>query len=205
MATDLGAQTAPEGISWPKQESDFDRDVWISYASRLKSPWSVSASKLQQATTIDPGLAQPASVQTVVANHQVVASPPPIFVDQPWRENFIILARWSGRVTELFNDRFFAALSDDVDPSNADEEAEIPIEEVSEIDRGLIKAGALFYWSIGYRIRPSGQRSRESMIRFRRLPSWSSEEIERARNRVKASKLRTEDAEPARGSDATKP
>jgi hypothetical protein len=62
-----------------------------------------------------------------------------------------------------------------------DEEAEFPMEEVSDADRSFIMPGAVFYWNIGYIDNISGQRTRASVIRFRRLPVWRPEELERAK------------------------
>ena len=43
-------------------------------------------------------------------------------------------------------------------------------------DLDLLEPGAVFYWNIGYRDRPSG-RERISTIRFRRLPVWTADEL----------------------------
>jgi hypothetical protein len=89
-------------------------------------------------------------------------------------------------------------LNDELDPNSPEEEAEIPMDEVSAMDLDLVRPGALFYWSIGYRGHASGQRSRESLIRFRRLPRWSMEEVEHAQRRIENSQLRIESAQSAR-------
>jgi hypothetical protein len=94
-------------------------------------------------------------------------------------DDFVPLQKWEGFVIDVMEDTFTVRLSD-LTRNNAEEVAEIPKEEVSEEDRVLIKAGALFYWNIGYLDRPSG-RQRSSMIRFRRLPIWGKEELEKAR------------------------
>jgi hypothetical protein len=65
-----------------------------------------------------------------------------------------------------------------------DEEAEIPLEEISEEDQALVQPGAIFYWSIGYLDSRGGQRIRASVIRFRRLPAWTTEELQAARRKA---------------------
>lgn len=92
-------------------------------------------------------------------------------------DRFKLLQKWEGTVSRCTETEFTAVLREKGEP---DQEATFDVEEVPEGDRGLIVPGAIFHWSIGYRDR-RGQRTRESVIRFRRLPAWNKREIERAR------------------------
>jgi hypothetical protein len=83
-------------------------------------------------------------------------------------------------VIEISKDHIIAQLMDLNLPGN-EEIAEIPIEEISSSDHDLLREGAVFYWTIGYRDSTSGQRERISIIRFRRLPMWTEKEILRAK------------------------
>lgn len=105
----------------------------------------------------------------------------PIFFPDPspLREHLIALQKWEGYVTEVGNTTFWARIQVLLG-EGGDQEAEIFIEEISLEDRALIEPGAVFYWTIGYLDKPSG-RLRVSHIRFRRLPVWSEQEIEAAR------------------------
>jgi len=96
------------------------------------------------------------------------------------KDNFISLQKWEGAVLEIKKDSFIALLID-LTKESPDETAEIPLEEVSEDDRNLLKEGSVFYWNIGYLNKICGQRERISLIRFRRLPLWSKEEIDAAK------------------------
>ena len=89
---------------------------------------------------------------------------------------FISLQKWEGSVIAVKNDSFLAKLVD-MNNEAVDEEADILISEVSEDDLPLVVPGAIFYWTIGYYVAKSRQRKRESVIRFRRLPEWKTEEI----------------------------
>lgn len=89
---------------------------------------------------------------------------------------FITLQKWEGYVTQVGTETFWVRLTD-LTGSAPDEEAEIALSEVSPGDRPLVADGAVFYWMIGYRDDRSGQRHRESLIRFRRLPAWTSQEM----------------------------
>lgn len=92
-----------------------------------------------------------------------------------------VLQRWEGVVIWINKDSFGSRLKDLTDPQREEELVEFSIDEISENDDNLLQVGAVFYWSISYRIEPSGQKRRESTIRFRRLPVWNSSEIEKAK------------------------
>jgi hypothetical protein len=92
----------------------------------------------------------------------------------------VSLQKWQGYVLGV-TDIFLYVRLVDLNRVGIDEETEIPIEEISEDDKELIKPGAIFYWNIGYLDSYGGQRSRVSVIRFQRLPSWSREEIDAAK------------------------
>ena len=88
--------------------------------------------------------------------------------------------RWEGVVLEVADGTFRARLVD-LDRHAPDEDAEIYWSEVSDEDKDLVEPGAVFYWSIGYYTDRMGQRVRRSLIRFRRLPTWTERELEDAR------------------------
>jgi hypothetical protein len=96
----------------------------------------------------------------------------------PIRETFQAMQKWEGHVIEVGPDTFWARLVR-ILGEGPDQEAEIFIEEIDRDDRSLIEPGAVFYWSIGYFDRPSG-RQRTSVLRFRRLPSWTTQDLMRA-------------------------
>jgi hypothetical protein len=92
---------------------------------------------------------------------------------------FTSLQAWEGIVLEVMPDSFWARLLD-LTNTGADEEAELPMNEISDDDKPLVRPGAIFYWDIGYHTSYSGQRMRSSLIRFRRLPAWTQREIDAA-------------------------
>jgi hypothetical protein len=197
MTTILAVNESEESAGGPLvRQDDGSTRVWLwrAYWRRVTDDAQEPPlnDPLQQIRAVETGLAQPFDAQTTSVATRRISAPPPKFEIPPWTENFIVLARWSGRVLEVGRAGVVAALTNDLDPSAPEEEADIPLEEISEVDRSLVTPGALFLWSIGYRIHASGQRSRESVVLFRRLPRWSPEEIERARQRVSGSKLRIE-------------
>ena len=94
------------------------------------------------------------------------------------RISFQLLQKWEGFVLEVGVESFSARLKD-LTGDNTESEADIPIDELPEDEREYLMRGSIFYWTIGYRNRPSG-RIRESQIQFRRLPEWSKRELEKA-------------------------
>jgi hypothetical protein len=102
------------------------------------------------------------------------------FKAKPRHEFFTSLQAWEGIVMEVMADAFLARLID-LTNTGVDEEAEFPIEEISDEDIPLIKSGSIFYWDIGYHTNYSGQRTRISLVRFRRLPARTQREIDAAK------------------------
>jgi hypothetical protein len=108
--------------------------------------------------------------------------PPVVWVPiiPPTRDSFEVLQRFDGIVLSICDDSFVARLTDKTH-ERAEEEAEIPLAEITSGDRELVKLGAMFYWVIGYHREAHGQISRSSFIRFRRLPAWSDADVKRAK------------------------
>lgn len=109
----------------------------------------------------------------------------PIFPKPLSRRGYVIAAqRWEGTVEEIGRKSFTAFLSDL--ETGVRERTEIDFDEVSEFDLPLVTPGAVFYWTIGYRVHSSGQREGGSTIIFRRLPVWTKAELNRARSEAEA-------------------
>lgn len=89
--------------------------------------------------------------------------------------------KWEGYVTDFNNNTIFVKLTNLTNNSDG-EFAEIPIKEISPYDKDLLSIGAVFYWNIGYHDNESGQRTRVSIIRFRRLPKWCKKEFVEVEN-----------------------
>jgi hypothetical protein len=104
---------------------------------------------------------------------------PEKFKAKPRQDFFNSLQAWEGIVIEVMVDSFLARLID-LTNTGVDEEAEFSMNDISDDDKPLVKPGAIFYWDIGYHTSYSGQRTRSSLIRFRRLPAWTQQEIEAA-------------------------
>lgn len=96
-----------------------------------------------------------------------------------YTDTFITLQKFEGRVLSVGSQRFTVRLTNLSEPSAQEEEAELFIEEVWDDDKPLLRPGAEFYWSIGYERKAFGQRTRASIIRFKRLPIRTKESLQR--------------------------
>lgn len=99
---------------------------------------------------------------------------------KPLKGSFRLLQMWEGYVTDIDQTTFSAIISDKTNSELPDELVTLDIEEISPCDLALLQPGAVFYWSIRYADLPGRGRSKESKIRFRRLPTWTKKEIDRA-------------------------
>jgi hypothetical protein len=105
----------------------------------------------------------------------------PVFRKPPVpREFFYAIQRWEGYVITVGEETFVARLVD-LAGGLPEEEAEFYLDDVSDGDLELVRPGNVFYWSLGYRISATRQRSKVSLLRFRRLPRWSSRDVERVK------------------------
>jgi|RhiMetdeSRZDD1v2_1073273.scaffolds.fasta_scaffold21955_4 hypothetical protein len=144
----------------------------------IRTPTDSSAANLYETLTgqtIDLNGLNKASVDSAHQPKHIIS-----LKTEPRQSAFLSLQKWEGVVLEVLSDSFLTRLVD-LTRTGSDEEAALPLDEVSEEDRPLIRPGAIFYWNIGYHTSYSGQRTRTSIIRFRRLPTWTREEIEAAR------------------------
>lgn len=92
---------------------------------------------------------------------------------RPTRRTFIQTSTWEGSVIEVFATYFSAELIQFGTDETA--YAEFEMSDVAPSDRELCEPGGLFYWAVGYETRESGQRSRESVITFRRAGRGASD------------------------------
>ena len=117
-----------------------------------------------------------ASLQGQVVNEDVLVRLPSLRASK-WRVT--VLQQWIGHVEQVNADVFIAVLSDSTNPKNPPEEVELDRTEISPGDLPLLAPGATFYWSIGYRDTPGGQRERVSTVRFARQPRLSESTVTR--------------------------
>ena len=91
---------------------------------------------------------------------------------------FHALQEWEGYVTEINDTNFTANLIDlTVGESFEKEEADIPIDEISEEDALKMQVGSIFRWVIGYERSEAGTKKRVSHFVFRDLPAITKADL----------------------------
>jgi hypothetical protein len=111
---------------------------------------------------------------------------PPKPAKLPQRVTFFALQEWEGYVTSISRSHFTANLVNLTSGAvRADEEATIPLEELSEQDLRNLKVGSVFRWAVGYQYQPAGTKARISQIVIRQLPQWTRRELDEARREAK--------------------
>lgn len=98
--------------------------------------------------------------------------------------SFQLLQQWEGQVKQVTSESFVAIVSDLTNPSNAEEEVELGLEDVAPDDMRLLRPGSLFYWAVGYEDGRGVPRQRVSRIRFRRLPGLTTRDVARAKEKA---------------------
>jgi hypothetical protein len=89
------------------------------------------------------------------------------------------IGRWIGRVTSIESETFWAEVSDRDNPSDVNE-VEFLRADISPSDEKHLLEGAQFYWTVGFAMSVGRQRSRSSVLRFRRPRPWSRHELDTA-------------------------
>jgi hypothetical protein len=98
-----------------------------------------------------------------------------------------LLAEWNGCVTSVQSSGylFSATLTGIVGEGvkGEEEEATIPVSDVSEWDKDLLRPGNFFRLCVIHEVLPSGQPRRYTQVVFRRLPAYRQYDLDQAAER----------------------
>jgi len=145
-------------------------------------PFSSGFLIAQKAESLSESFSEPQAKDTVTGSNGHF---PPIVLPTPSQfvptSCFQVLQKWEGSIIGVSADECRVVVRNMSSPEAPEEEVTFSIQEISESDRGLAMPGAVFYWSVGYEDSLQGQRTRKSTIRFRRLPTWTEKELNKAR------------------------
>lgn len=122
------------------------------------------------------------SEETIIGQPYIVRSPRPLQALKSGAVQFTLLQKWEGVVLEA-NDESFTSRLIDSHGELPPQHATIPNDELSPEEQNQIAVGASFVWTIGYQ-HIGATRQRNSVIYFRRLPSWNQSEFDAARRRA---------------------
>ena len=102
----------------------------------------------------------------------------PLLPPRPPAATLHALQEWEGYVIEIDATDFTARLVDlTAGASHEEEEAVIPLAEISDDDAGRMRAGSIFRWVIGYERSAAGTKKRVSHIVFRDLPAITKADL----------------------------
>lgn len=88
---------------------------------------------------------------------------------------------YAGYVVEVGDETYTARVVDLGDKVQGEMQAEFWVKSVRQEDSELLRVGALFYWVIGYHEDSKGSQHYESLVCFCRKPSFTQQDIEKAR------------------------
>lgn len=166
---DIARQKSSEADPNIKKFETADRDWVVSYCDAYKNSEDIENNKILE-TSI--------SLEVKKEKDQPIIHFPPVHFREWRRGHFVSLRKWEGIVESLSKEGFIAKLKD-VDREVPDERVEIDFDELTNVDeRPLVKTGAIFSWTMGYSVTPSGTRKRQAILIFRRMPVWTEDDIE---------------------------
>lgn len=97
---------------------------------------------------------------------------------EPERGRFHALQEWEGYVVDIGETDFVARVVDlTAGSEQAEEEATIPLSEISDSDADRIREGSIFRWVIGYERSIAGIKKCISQIVFRDLPAITAADL----------------------------
>ena len=102
--------------------------------------------------------------------------------DLPRTVTFHARQEWEGHVVAINETDFTARLVDlTAGGLYEEEEADIPLEEISDSDAARLQIGNIFRWAVGFKRSALGQKERTSVIVFRDLPAMSRADLQAGR------------------------
>lgn len=171
-------KTAARYISQSELVQDIARELSISATQRHQSGLIGEATIVADAEVKSPSSEKVFNIKDLF--------PTELPKPQVARYAVSVLQEWEGYVVSISENTFTGRLVDitkvDITKGGFDEEeADFSLDDLEDVDRSRIRAGAIFRWTIYYRRGSGGTKERSSRIVFRNLPAWTRKEIERNR------------------------
>lgn len=116
---------------------------------------------------------------TTAKNKEVIPPSPQLIIDRSADIDATVIQLWEGRVLEvdLQNELMQVLLTAKIGQI-PEHSAEIELQWVSEQDRDLVVAGAVFYLTL-YKQTRRGSIKNSQELRFRRRPAWSKQQVQK--------------------------
>jgi len=152
---------------------------WFQYSRSVRQLNNVRQHVSSDAPRTSSGQGTSERAAALADDSDILKPPRPIRLRRG--TTFSALQEWEGYVVSISETHLVANLVNLTTGSKrADEEAEIPLEELNDQDLDNLKVGSIFRWAIGYERQAAGTKARISQIVFRQLPQWTKKELEEA-------------------------
>ena len=171
---------APEGLSYADEPVTSAHLAWNAEQAVL---WALAHRTAALTTAVHKLDVKTATLPAVAGREQYKEGLSQIFqfpIPQRRRTpTFHALQEWEGYVLEVGDTDFAARLVDlTAGSTHEQEEADIPLAEISDRDSARIRPGSVFRWVIGYERSVAGTRRRVSQIVFRDLPEITETDVQ---------------------------
>ena len=169
--------------TWSRLNAEMDLGTQMGSPDRGQISAVANQKTLDTETKIEPAIPDQNLSSSVAPYYDVRIIPFPTAVSSPVARNWVTmhaLQEWEGYVLEKGEEEFTARLFDLTDESsfapagmNQEEEAIIPLNELSDEDLKRLRPGSIFRWVIGYERSATGTKRRVSQIVLRDLPTMT--------------------------------
>lgn len=171
-ATVITAESISSLDPWDSPESELVQraNAAVDLAFRANSTSTTDTPTEASAETLPAFVDRDGSTFAQIMNFPQLEQPAPSTTLHPLQE-------WEGYVVNIGDTAFTARLVDlTAGGSHEDEEAIVPLTEISRYDRAKMRKGSYFRWVIGYES-TAGTRTRVSQIVFRDLPATTAADL----------------------------
>lgn len=170
-ATVIAAEPINSRERWDSQSELVERaEAAVGLAFRANSTSTADTSVETPAATLPAFVDRDESSLAEIMDFPQLVQPEPSTTFHPLQE-------WEGYVVTIGDKDFTARLVDlTAGRSQEDEEAIVPLTEISRYDRAKMREGSYFRWVIGYES-TAGTRIRVSQIVFRDLPATTPADL----------------------------
>lgn len=141
------------------------RTLKESYSDGTENEFKVEKSTSPNANVLRAqAIAQSSRIATFMTFHEPTTYP------------YTTVQASEGVVEDVSSEDVNVRIIDKTEPARPESFTQLSFDQIDDEDRDLVRPGAVFYWVIGYELRPSGKKT-TSFIRFRRSPMWTKSNI----------------------------
>jgi hypothetical protein len=173
----MSTQVLAEINTFEAKTSDAEIKDYKTYADKLNY-----SAPSEDPTSFVRDIDQAVSLKSKSTSAEIIG-----FSTQESKYQSKLLAEWNGYVTEVSKDgEYFAASLQGIrgeGVKDEEDDALIPISDVSKSDMALLKPGNYFRLCVMHEVNKAGQPRRYTQLVFRRLPAYRKQDLDYAEER----------------------